>query len=196
MKRKLPLWKKANDAERSSFISELYSRLENIDIPLNSICCRNVKCKDSAHIEHLDYLMMQVLSALEEAARTNLPIPETNSGKMRVPDWKEDVAPLKENAHFWHCIWVSAGKPINCHLHVIMKKTRNRYHLVLRKKKRMVEISKRNNMLQSCLSNDNNIFAEIKKIRKFPQTSSSTIDGITENIQGVSKKTTPLKKNS
>ena len=182
MKKKLPSWKKADDAERASFISELSSRLENIDLPQHTICCRNVKCEDSLHIKHLDYLMTQVLSALEEAARTNLPIPEANSGKMRIPDWKEDVAPLKENAHFWHSVWVSAGKPINCYLHVIMKKTRNRYHLVLRKKKRMVEISKRNTMLQSCLSNDNDIFAEIKKIRKSPQTSSGTIDGITEDI--------------
>ena len=37
-------------------------------------------------------------------------------------------------------------------------------------------------MLHSCLRNDNHIFAEIKKIRKSPQTSSSKIDGITEDI--------------
>ena len=181
-KRKMPSWNKADDAKWASFIFDLCSRVENIDLPHNAILCRNAKCRDSSHIKHLDDLMEQVLSALEDAAKRNLPIPEAKSGKMRIPEWKEDVAPLKENAHFWHSVWVSAGKPINCYLHVIMKKTRNRYHLILRKKKRMVEISKRNSMLESCLSNDNDIFAEIRKTRKSPQTSSSTIDGITDDI--------------
>ena len=180
---KLPSWKRADDADRASFFSDLSSRLNTINLP-HMIRCQNVKCKDAVHTEHIDNVMAQVLSALEAAAENNLPIPVAKSNKRRIPDWKDDVAPLKENAHFWHSVWLSAGKPLNCHLHDIMKKTRNRYHLILRKKKRIMDITKRQNMLQSCLDNDNDIFAEIKKLRQSPQTPSSTIDGIEDDIPG------------
>ena len=47
-----------------------------------------------------------------------------------------------EQSKFWFSLWVSAGKPLNTTLHTIMKKSRNRYHLVLRKKKRIIEINR------------------------------------------------------
>ena len=75
--------------------------------------------------------MSQVLDAIEETAGRTMPKPKENPRKPKIPEWKEDVEPLKENAHFWHSVWLSAGKPINCHLHTIMKKTRNQYHLLL-----------------------------------------------------------------
>ena len=81
-----------------------------------------------------DDMMSQVLSALEGTAKETILHKTGSNKKQRIPDWKEDVAPFKDNAHFWHSVWVSAGKPLNTTLHTIMKKSRNRYHLILRKK--------------------------------------------------------------
>ena len=71
---------------------------------------------------------------MEEVARETLQKDRGNDGyrkkNKKLPNWKEDVDPVKDTAHFWHAIWKSAGKPINCHLHMIMKKTRNEYHLI------------------------------------------------------------------
>ena len=63
-----------------------------------------------------------------------------------------------------------------------MKKTRNRYHLIIRKKRRLLERMKRDNMLQSCLENDGNIFDDIKRQRKCKQTFPTTIDEHTDDI--------------
>ena len=39
------------------------------------------------------------------------------------PDDDEDAQPFKDTAMFWHSIWLSAGRPLNTELHIIMKKT-------------------------------------------------------------------------
>ena len=184
IKRSIPSWRKADEREKSSFASELEVRLEEIELPAHMNTCRNVKCTDVTHRLQADKVMHQALNELEYTARKTIPLPGGKDAKVRIPDWKDDVAPYKENAHFWHSVWVSAGKPMNCHLHKIMKMTRNRYHLILRKKKRLLEKMKRDNMLSSCLNNDNNIFKEIKKTRRCAPNPSSTIDGISEDIPG------------
>ena len=183
-KRKLPSWRKAGEIERANFASELNTRLKEIEYPVHSMECDNVNCMDEAHKFSVDHIMAQALDALEQTASKLIPETREQPGKRRIPDWKEDVAPVKDNAYFWHSVWVSAGKPMNCSLHSIMKMTRNRYHFVLRKKKRLIERLRRNNMLQSCLDNDSNIFEEIKRIRRCHQNPPSTIDGISEDIPG------------
>ena len=184
VKRKIPSWKKATDSERLSFTSELETRLKAIDLPMNALRCRNVKCNNHIHRAQVDDLMSQLLSALEDTASETIPQKSAKVGKQRIPEWKEDVAPFKENAHFWHSVWVSAGKPLNCTLHTIMKKSRNRYHLVLRQKKRIIERMKRNNLLESCVNNNGNIFDEIKRMRRCHQSPAEVIDDIADDIPG------------
>ena len=181
-KRETPSWKKATDDEKLSFVSELEIRLNAIDIPASVLCCRDVKCDDRTHKIQVDDVMSQVLSALEETASESTPQVTGCIKKQRIPEWKGDVAPVKDNAHFWHSVWVSAGKPLNNTLHTIMKKTRNQYHLVLRKKKRIIERLKRNKMLNSCIENDGNIFKEIKRMRKCHQAPATTIDDVSDDI--------------
>ena len=108
IKRKIPSWKKATDSERLSFTSELETRLKAIDLPMNALRCRNVKCNNHVHRAQVDDLMSQLLSALEDTATETIPQKSTKVGKQKIPDWKEDVAPFKDNAHFWHCVWISA----------------------------------------------------------------------------------------
>ena len=131
--------------------------------------------------------MSDLLSLIEDTASKHLgkqgkKNKDPEKRKQRLPNWKEDVCPVKDTAHFWHAVWKSAGKPMNCHLHNIMKRTRNRYHLVIRRKKRLIERMKRDDMLQSCLDNDGSIFDAIKKQRNCGQTCPSTIDGHTDDI--------------
>ncbi len=126
--------------------------------------------------------MYDILSTMEDTAMRNMKTHKKQKHKPRIPDWKDDVEPLRENAHFWNAIWISAGKPLNCHLHEIMKKTRNRYHLLIRKKKRLLERVKRDEMITSCLQNDTSIFDAIKKKRTCAQSVPSSIDGKSEGI--------------
>ena len=71
---------------------------------------------------------------------------------------------------------------MNRTLHTIMKISRNRYHLILSEKKRIIERMKSTNILNSCINNDHNIFDEIKRMRRCQQTPATTIDDVTVDI--------------
>ena len=158
-KRYVPSWRNARDMEKVS--PKNWQRLDHLKILPQSVYCQNVHCNDVNHKHYLDEVMANVLKAVVEVANEKLPMNSKKEGTEF--KGKKDVDPVKYTAHFWHAIWKSAGKPINCHLHTIMKKTRNRYHLIIRKKRRLLERMKRDNILQSCLENDGNIFDDIKR---------------------------------
>ena len=128
--------------------------------------------------------MQAILSTIEYAADSGMKVNEIRAQKPKIPAWNDEIEPFRENAYFWHAIWLSAGKPLNNQLHQIMKKTRNRYHLVIRKQKRLLERVKRSEMLNACLENSNSIFDAIKKKRQCKQTPASTIDGHSDDISG------------
>ena len=46
----------------------------------------------------------------------------SNSKNKPIFGWNEEVRPFKENAMFWHSVWMSAGRPVNITLHGLMKK--------------------------------------------------------------------------
>ena len=180
-----PSWKYASEKQKADYRDDVKTSLERICIPQHLLNCRNVHCKQINHKDDTDRLMYDVINGMESAAERNItPAKKQHTKKAKIPNWKTDAEPLKENAHFWHAIWESAGRPINCQLHNIMKKTRNRYHLLIRKKKRLLERVKREDMLASCLANDSSIFDAIRNKRKCKQSVPSIMDGRSTNIPG------------
>ena len=183
-KPKIPSWSHAKEENRAVFYEELTKKLERISIPCHATQCKDVHCDKSDHREELDNFMAEILGVVEQTAEETL----SNHGnhnkkqKRRLPDWKDEVDPVKDTAQFWHAVWKSAGSPMNCNLHGIMKRTRNAYHLIIRKKKRLLDRLKREDLLQNCLDNDGSIFEAIKRQRRCKQTCASTIDGHTEDI--------------
>ena len=53
---------------------------------------------------------MDVLDSIKLSATSCLPSPSNRKSIFR---WNEDVQPFKENAMFWHSIWLSASRPVN-----------------------------------------------------------------------------------
>ena len=129
-----------------------------------------------------DYLY-SILASFEESADETLPVTGGKRGeKIKIPRWKEDISPLKEAAFFWKAIWISAGKPINTSLHSVMKNARNKYHLQIRRNKRMLDTMKRNQLLQECIKGDSGLFNAIKRMRKCSSSTPNRIDGETNDI--------------
>ena len=61
-----------------------------------------------------------------------------SSGKREnLPGWKENVAPAKKDALFWHGVWMSADRPATGELYQVMRWTRNKFHYAVRKAKRI-----------------------------------------------------------
>ena len=93
------------------------------------------------------------------------------------------VKPFKDNAKFWHEVWLSCGKPINSSVHSIMKRTRNIYHYQFRKCQKAEENIRKNKLIQACLSSKgDDLFKEIKSMRKTRQLVANSIDGVKEDI--------------
>ena len=64
-----------------------------------------------------------------------------------------------------------------------MKRTRNAYHIQIRKNKKLAENLKRNAFLQACLHSKCNIFSLIRKERKTTNSIPAVIDGVSTKIE-------------
>ena len=127
--------------------------------------------------------MISILESLEIAAIVSLPSQTSRSVKKKGrPGWVEIVAQFRKKAMFWSEVWKSAGKPQNCELFYIMKRSKNVYHYQVRKLKKSDNIIKRNNLLNACLNGESNIFKEIKKLRQHVPDIATSVDGVKENI--------------
>ena len=83
---------------------------------------------------------------------------------------------------FWHSIWKSAGKPMNNQVHSIMKRTRNKYHMELKKCRKAEQIIKKTKLLDACLNGNGDLFTEVKKMRKTKTICADKVDGVTKDI--------------
>jgi hypothetical protein len=180
-----PSWRRANMEEKKYFDYLLDTRLESIAIPSQVTECRNLHCKDEVHLEAIDWHTAEVLEAVQAAGEGALPCPKAGSSKERrkvTPGFNVRVKPFKETAYFWSAVWKSAGSPLNTHLHTIMKRTRNRYHLEFKKCQKAELTIRKSKLLDACLNGNENLFKEIKAMRKSKPKVADSIDGVKEDL--------------
>ena len=89
---------------------------------------------------------------------------------------------FREDAMFWHSLWISADKPLNNTLHNILKKTRNVSHYQIRECRKAVETLKPDKLLNMCINAEGDIFHELKKLRMVSRMVSKSMDGAKEDI--------------
>ena len=56
-----------------------------------------------------------------------------------VAGWNDQARPFRDNAKFLNAIWVSCGRPLNCQVYSVMKRTKNVFNFVVRKIKKNKE---------------------------------------------------------
>ena len=180
-----PSWKMATNDNKEAFKNSLDIKLKELNVPESLTNCKNVKCDCKEHSTDIDNILLSTLEAVDKAAKDSLPTPKVSSQKKVtvVPGWKLEVKPFRDKAAFWFSVWKSAGRPLNCELHNIMKRTKNIYHYHVKKCQKAANIIKRNNLLNSCLNGESDIFDEIKKMRKSDQVSVASIDGVKDNVE-------------
>ena len=90
-----------------------------------------VNCRDPVHLEALDWAATELLEGVQNCSEATLPVPNAREAMDRkvTPGFKIRVKPFKDVAYFWHQVWKSASSPLNCELHTIMKRTRNKYRM-------------------------------------------------------------------
>ena len=151
-----------------------------------SIACSDPLCKDAIHSQERDSYVLDVMSNLIEVS--HLTIPMTGGGKVKpeapkscpvtknIPGWELEVLPYKEDAVFWHSIWVSAGRPTLGVLRDLMARTRNRYHYAIRRCKKMSESIRARRLLEASALGSVNLFMELKKIKGSDKSGGSLTD--------------------
>ena len=116
----------------------------------------------------IDDLMIEVLLSIEDAADTHIPQLKTfisSKKNSNISNWNSELNCYRDKAQFWRSVWLSAGRPQNGQLHILMRRTHNIYPLHIRKMKRMQHRIKRNSLLNSCLNNNGDLFKEIKRTK-------------------------------
>ena len=142
--------KKMTEEDWQTYGVTLDARLHDISIP-SCVSCRDVHCTDPNHIADLNDYTLTILGAMDDTIKTLAVTKEGMKNRSKViPGWNDLVKPFKDEALFWHSIWLSAGKPLNTNLHAIMKRTRNVYHYHIRKCRRSQETVKKNKLLDAC----------------------------------------------
>ena len=179
-----PSWRRASLKDKENFQLSLNERLGSVQCPDSVKQCRDTKCSNELHKDQLDWFGAEILNTVQEVAEASLPIPKTGQGGGHAKSlacWDE-VAKFKQDSYFWFQVWVSCGRPINCEVHKVMKRTRNVYHFVLRKCIKSEEKMKKNKLISSCLGGEGNLFDEIKKMRRTKPVVATSIDGEKKDI--------------
>ena len=168
-----PAWDKADAENIDTYTSELDSKLRSLAIP-DSLFCSDPHCKNMKHISERDSYIMDILSEIIETSYATVPLsgrggskwnPEKNCrmGKV-VPRWKEEVEPFRQDAMFWHSVWISADKPKTGELHSLMCRTRNRYHYAIRRVKKKADSINAEQLLLAAEKGDAHLLKEMKNI--------------------------------
>ena len=166
-----------DEMDWKQFHDNLDVKLVGLAIP-DCVNCRNTHCSDELHVFQIDGYVKNVLDSIDECIKSIAGKKRRNRKNTKIiPGWTEIVKPFHDDAKFWNALWTSAGKPLNNVLHNIMKKTRNQYHYAIRKCKRAEENLRKDKLLKACVAGNNNIFEEIRKMRKTEDNAPTTIDG-------------------
>ena len=178
-----PSWSSASDERKQKYVVSLENSLKQIEVPDGLRSCENVHCCKGSHKSECDELIMSILKTIEKTSVTHL-TPKVIGKKRKEPiaSWQTEIEPFKRDAQFWHAVWISAGRPLNNELHRLMKRTRNVYHLHIRKAKKAADVVKRNRLLDACINGRGDIYMEIRKMRKSQGGVINTIDGVSSGI--------------
>jgi hypothetical protein len=148
-----PAWYKATQLEKNQYTALLNQRLADV-VPPDSLTCSDVNCQLLEHTRERDCHVLDVMCAVMEASHECIPLsskarPSGKAKRENLPGWKENVAPAKEDALFWHATWISAGRPSSGGLYQVMRWTRNQFHYAVRRAKRLAGTMKARKLLEA-----------------------------------------------
>ena len=111
-----PAWHKATEENRAEYTNILAEKLGQL-VPPDSMSCRDVNCGHHHHGDERDQHVLDIMCTIIETSYECIPIaakpkvknnPDRNCPVQQcLPGWKQNVEPLREDALFWHGVWMS-----------------------------------------------------------------------------------------
>ena len=191
---KRPAWYKATEENINEYTSILNDKLGEFDFP-ESLECRDVHCQDHKHSEDRDKLVLDILCTMIETSYECVPLssnPKPANPKSscpvqeKIPGWKNNIEPLRQDSLFWHSVWVSSGRPPGS-LQSVMAWSRRKYHLAVKSAKRLAKSMRERDLLEAAENGDRSLMEEFRKSinkKKSAQVVPESLDGAVghENI--------------
>ena len=156
-------WDKTTEDNVKAYQCELNNLLAQIHVPVDTVICDNLQCKD--HQEEIQMYYDNIMNSCLIAGDKCIPHCKQGNGQYKhVPGWSEFVKEHKDKAIFWHAIWRSSGSPREGTVADIRRRTRAKFHYALRYVKRYEDVLRANKLadaLQEDRSRD--FWKEVKK---------------------------------
>ena len=76
-----PSWRWASKEEKQLFQDILEEKLSSIQCPDSVSQCKDTKCQDETHCAELDFFGAEMLGAVQEVAKSCLPVPRGEQEK-------------------------------------------------------------------------------------------------------------------
>ena len=165
-----PAWYKATEEHLERYKWLLHEKIMNIEQP-HSIYCNNAACTDDLHKLERDAHCLDILAAICESGQECIPLTRPQNKTQgdiidkNIPGWKEHVEPYRNSSVFWHSVWMSAGEPVNCELHNVMKRSKNQYHYSVRRVKNLADTIRSSKLSDAALSGNKQLLQEMKKVK-------------------------------
>ena len=175
------MWSKATANDIEMYKIRLDNELSKIQINYDSLYCNQKMC--THHLRYLNNLHDKIINSCLSSSEC-IPKKTSQCGDRQIPGWNQYVAPFKSEALFWHNLWKENGSPNSGLLYDIRRKTRAKYHYVLRQimnsKKQVVAVKIAENY-------DNSNYKDFWNILRKLKGNSSKLPSCVDHVAGSSK---------
>ena len=175
----VPLWKCAKECDIANYHARTEELLDNIVLPADALQCNDVMCTD--HYVEICNFHDDIINSLLQSSLDTIPTSRSkeNKNKKVIPGWNDYVKRYFEASQFWHSLWINNNKPKTGIIADIRRKTRARYHLVIKMVKKYEAEIRCDKMSESKLLHDTNGFwSQAKMFKHKSKSIPTTVDEI------------------
>lgn len=170
-------WDKISESQLKSYTESTHQELTKISTPQDVINCKNLNCKDPAHLAAIDKFYNDIVSTLTRCANkiNNKP----RNFKVR-PGWNDLVSDLYEDSRDARRLWLASGKPRSGPIFETFSRLKARFKYSLRNLKRHEDTLRRESLARKLGDLQNQDFwKEIKVLNNSRTPLPSNIEGNT-----------------
>ena len=174
-------WNIASNDQIGNYKLALDNSLTQIVMPDDCLECTSMLCDSSKHALDIQQLHDDIISACINASED---IPSTGKSSKNVPGWNKFVRPEKEKAILWQKIWISNGSPRHGYVADIMRRTRAKYHYVIRRTKNNNQLLKNRAMARAIAQRKSReLWTEVNKIKSSKTHATNCMDNVNGSEQ-------------
>ena len=122
-------WNGVSNDKISKYHNNTSAKFDNVNIPVDTICCGNIRCTDISHTRELEIFYNDITNGMQVSGEHL----STNKNKYsHKPGWSEYVSDLYEFSRETYRVWLDNNKPRQGPIHDIYTQSKRRFKYALR----------------------------------------------------------------